>query len=101
VARSSIARRPAGHRTGTLDRPFRQHISIDLEPTAASGSGPAATGAVVSASPAHPIHEGTTAEVTPAGFWALLPEAERERLGLRLSRLVLKALRPLDIKEDR
>jgi hypothetical protein len=40
-------------------------------------------------------------EVTLAAGWALLPEAERERLGLRLSRLVLKALRPLDCKEDR
>ena len=34
------------------------------------------------------------APVTPAAFWALLPPAERERLGLQLSRLVLKAVRP-------
>lgn len=32
--------------------------------------------------------------MTPAAFWALLPTAERERLGLQLSRLVLKAVRP-------
>jgi hypothetical protein len=46
-------------------------------------------------------HEGTITELTLATCWALLPVAERERLGLRLSRLVLKALRPLDLKEDR
>jgi hypothetical protein len=32
--------------------------------------------------------------VTPDAFWTLLPPADRERLGLRLSRLVLKAVRP-------
>ncbi len=32
--------------------------------------------------------------MTPAAFWALLPTADRERLGLRLSQLVLKAVRP-------
>jgi hypothetical protein len=29
----------------------------------------------------------------PDGFWALLPAADRERFGLRLSRLVLRAVR--------
>jgi hypothetical protein len=32
--------------------------------------------------------------VTPAVLWALLPAAEREQLGRRLSQLVLKAVRP-------
>jgi hypothetical protein len=32
-------------------------------------------------------------EVTPPALWALLPAAERERLGRRLSQLVLKAVR--------
>jgi len=32
--------------------------------------------------------------VTPDSFWALLPSADRDRLGLRLSRLILKAVRP-------
>jgi hypothetical protein len=32
--------------------------------------------------------------LTPAAFWALLPAADRERLGRRLSQLVLKAVRP-------
>ena len=98
MARSPIARRPAGRRTVTLHRPARQHFSIDFEPVAAAGSSPAAAGPSLSASPAH---EETNTEVTSVGFWALLPAAERERLGLRLSRLVRKALRPLDIKEDR
>jgi hypothetical protein len=38
--------------------------------------------------------EGPLAVVSPASFWTLLPPADRERLGLRLSRLVLKAVRP-------
>jgi hypothetical protein len=39
--------------------------------------------------------------VTPGTFWALLPTADRERLGLRLSQLVLKAVRPSVPEEDR
>ena len=38
--------------------------------------------------------------VTPDGFWALLPDADRERFGLRLSRLVLRAVRTHDTEED-
>jgi hypothetical protein len=98
VARSATARRPAGCHTGSLDRSACQHLAIDLEPAAASGYGLATAGPTLLASAAH---EETNTEVTSAGFWALLPAAERERLGLRLSRLVLKALRPLDILEDR
>ena len=37
--------------------------------------------------------------MTPDGFWALLPDADRERFGLRLSRLVLRAVRPNDPEE--
>jgi hypothetical protein len=55
----------------------------------------------MSATTVHPFEEGTIAEVTLTACWTLLPSAERERLGLRLSRLVLKAIRPLDSKEDR
>jgi hypothetical protein len=80
-----------------LDRSARQHLPLDREPAAAAGSGLASAGPALSASPAQ---EETNIEVTSAGFWALLPAAERERLGLRLSRLVLRALRPLDSKED-
>jgi len=38
--------------------------------------------------------------VTPDVFWALLPAADRERFGLRLSRLVLRAVRSHDAEED-
>jgi hypothetical protein len=38
--------------------------------------------------------------VTPGAFWALLPDADRERFGLRLSRLVLRAVRDPDTEED-
>ena len=44
--------------------------------------------------PGHPINQEAITELTPTAFWALLPPTERERLGLRLSQLVLKAVRP-------
>jgi len=37
------------------------------------------------------------AGVTSEAFWALLPANERERFGLRLSRLVLRAVRTPEI----
>jgi len=98
MARSATARRPASGRSGSLDRSARQHFLIDLESAAASDASLASAGPALSTSA---IPEGTNTALTSAGFWALLPAAERERLGLRLSRLVLKALCPLDIKEDR
>jgi hypothetical protein len=101
VACSATARRPTGRNAGPLDRPARQHIPIVYKPSAAPGSGVAAAGPIVSASPPHEADEETSSEMTPARFWALLPAAEREQLGLRFSRLVLKALRPLDITEGR
>jgi hypothetical protein len=42
----------------------------------------------------------TAAGMTPDAFWALLPAADRERFGLRLSRLVLRAVRTPDPEED-
>jgi len=101
VACSAIARRPTGRSAGPLDRPTCQHSSIAFKPIAAPGSGVASAVPIVSASPPHEADEETNFEVTPARFWALLPAAEREQLGLRFSRLVLKAVRPLDITEDR
>lgn len=38
--------------------------------------------------------------MTSLAFWALLPPADRERFGLRLSRLVLRAARCPDPEED-
>jgi hypothetical protein len=57
----------------------------------------------VSAAPAHASGPTTTAALSPAAFWALLPATERDRLGLRLSRLVIKAVRSPAItpQEDR
>ena len=44
------------------------------------------------APPLGTVAEETPAVVTPDSFWTLLSSADRERLGLRLSRLVLKAV---------
>ena len=100
MAYSATARRSAGHRSGSLDGSARRHIPIDPRPAVASGQGPTAAGPVLSAAPAYPADEGASTELTSARFWHLLPEIERERFGLRFSRLVLKALRPLDGEED-
>lgn len=97
MARPATPRRPAGYRTGSLDRSARRHVPTDLEPAHPRGSSPAGADAVL---PTAPRDEAAAAEVTPDGCWARLPAAERDRLGLRLSRLVLKALRPPDVEED-
>lgn len=94
MARPATPRRPAGRRTGRLDRRARRHVSTDSGPTAAPDAGPLADGPHLPATPGHPINQEAIAELTPPAFWALLPPTERERLGLRLSQLVLKAVRP-------
>jgi hypothetical protein len=50
----------------------------------------------VPATPAYPIDPASLADVTPGVLWALLPADDRERFGLRLSRLVLRAVRAPD-----
>jgi len=55
---------------------------------------PAAAGPGLPAPPDRPADQAAADAVTPAAFWALLPAADRDRLGLRLSQLVLKAVRP-------
>ena len=95
MARPASSRRPTDGRTTRLDRSARRHVPTDPEPTVASRAGPAAAGPAVPATAGHPNAQATIAEVTPTAFWSLLPAAERERLGLRLSQLVLKAVRPL------
>jgi hypothetical protein len=94
MARPATSRRPAGRRTRRLDRPTRRHVPRDSERSPAGGSGLAADGAPVPATPVRSAEEEAADAVTPDLFWALLPPADRERLGLRLSRLVLKAVRP-------
>jgi hypothetical protein len=54
----------------------------------------------VPAAPDHPTGLSPAEGVTPDAFWALLPPADRERFGLRLSRLVLRAVRSPDPEED-
>ena len=94
MARPATPRRPAGRRAGRLDRPDGRHVPGDCEPGVTPGPGPAADGPAVATPPAQTIDQATITELTPAALWALLPQAERERLGLRLSRLVLKAVCP-------
>jgi hypothetical protein len=38
--------------------------------------------------------------VTTGTIWALLPAGDRERFGLRMSRLVLRAVRAPGLEED-
>lgn len=92
MARPATSRRPPNRRPGRLDRPVPQHLPNDAGSTAAPGSGPAGDGPPVPATPVAPADEAPSDGLTPTSFWALLPQAERERLGLRLSRLVLKAV---------
>jgi hypothetical protein len=96
MARPATPRRKADHRTSRLDRPSRRHDSLNPKPPAAAGSGPAAAGSRLPATPVPSIEEEAASVVKPDSFWALLPPAERERFGLRLSRLVLKAARTLE-----
>jgi hypothetical protein len=54
----------------------------------------------VPAAPVHSSGPSSTDGVMPDGFWALLPPADRELFGLRLSRLVLRAVYAPDTEED-
>jgi hypothetical protein len=101
MARLATARRPADRRTGGLDRPSRRFLPADTGRPAPAGPRPAADGSALSAAPTQTI-EPTPAEagLSPDAFWALLPAAEREQFGVRLSRLVLKAARVPDPGED-
>jgi hypothetical protein len=96
MARPATARRPAVGRSGLLDRPDRRYLPVDPGPPAPAGPRLAPDGPAVPATPAHPIDPSTAAGMMPDGFWALLPAADRERFGLRLSRLVLRAVRTPD-----
>ena len=94
MARPATSRQPADRRPSRLDRPGHRHVPRGPEPSATVGAGPAADGPPVPATPVRSAEEEPIAVVTSNSFWALLPPADRERLGLRLSRLVLKAVRP-------
>jgi hypothetical protein len=100
MARPSTARRPADGRAGRLDRLTRRYVPDDPGPSAAPGPSLVPDGSAVPATPDDPIDPATTLVVTPDSFWALLPPADRERFGLRLSRLVLRAVRDPEHEED-
>jgi hypothetical protein len=100
MARPATARRPADGRSGLLDRPAHRSLTDDPGSPTAPGSGPAPDGPALPTTPACAIGPSTVAGMTLDGFWALLPDADRERFGLRLSRLVLRAVRDPDTEED-
>jgi hypothetical protein len=100
MARTATARRSAVGRSGLLDRPARRHVPVDSRPTLAVCPRSASDGPALPATPGHPIIPPTASDVTTNGLWALLPAADRERFGLRLSRLVLRAARTPDSEED-
>jgi hypothetical protein len=100
MARPATARRTAVGRTGLLDRPARRYLPTEPGSPATTGPRPAADVPAVPAPPDRPIDPPPAAGVTPDAFWALLPAADRERFGLRLSRLVLRAVRTHDTEED-
>ena len=101
MARLATARRPADGGTGRLDRPARRYFPADPGPPTPAGPRLALDGPALPATPAHQINPSTAVGMTPEAFWALLPAADRERFGLRLSRLVLRAVRTPDPEEDR
>jgi hypothetical protein len=92
MARPATSRRPPNRRPGCLDRPAPQHLPDDADSAAAPGSAPPGDGLLVLATPICPANEASSGGLTPTSFWDLLSPADRERLGLRLSRLVLKAV---------
>src|SRR4051794_20955006 len=100
MARPATARRAAVGRTGLLDRPARRYLPADPGSPAPAGPRPAADGPDLPSPSDRPIVTPPAAGVTPDAFWALLPAADRERFGLRLSRLVLRAVRTHDTEED-
>jgi hypothetical protein len=101
MARPATARRPADRRAGLLDRPARRRPPVGPGTPLAVGPRPSGDGPALPATPAHPLGPSPAEGVTPDAYWALLPPADRERFGLRLSRLVLRAVSAPDTEEDR
>jgi hypothetical protein len=93
MARPATTRRPTDGRTRRLDRPTRRCLPGDPGHPSVVGSRPSPDGDSVPAAPEPALDQAPPADVTPEAFWALLPANERERFGLRLSRLVLRAVR--------
>jgi hypothetical protein len=92
MARLASARRPKDGRSRCLDRPARRYLPDGPGSPSAVGPRPAPDGGALPATPGHSPAGETAASVTPDNCWASLPAAERERFGMRLSRLVLRAV---------
>ena len=97
MARPATARRTSDGRARRLDRPTRRYLPGDPGLPSAVGPRPSPDGDAVPAAPEPALDQAPPADVTPEAFWALLPANERERFGLRLSRLVLRAVRCPDL----
>lgn len=100
MARPATARRPTHGHTRRLDRPARRHLPDDLATPSTVGQCPSPDGDDVPTAPDPTLVPTSPAGVTPEVFWALLPADQRERFGLRLSRLVLRAVRCPDTTTD-
>ena len=89
MARSATAQRNSRGRTRKLDRSATRHIATTPTPPTdisadAHGDEPPVP------SPSQNVEESFVVIDTP---WALLPTTEQEQFGLRISRLILKAVR--------
>jgi len=93
MARPATARRPTDGRARRLDRPTRRYLPGDPGLPSVVGPRPSPDGDALPAAPDPTLDQAPPAGVTLEVFWALLPADERERFGLRLSRLVLRAVR--------
>jgi hypothetical protein len=93
MARPATARWPADGRPGRLDRPAHRDLPDDPGPPTPHGRRPGPDGPALPATPVRSIDPTSSEDVTSGTIWALLPAADRERFGLRLSRLVLRAVR--------
>ena len=101
MARPATARRPARRGPGHLDRSARRQGPHDVESPPAPRPGSPGNDIPMS-TPSQSPAESMSPDLTPNACWARLSLAERERLQLRLSRLVLKAARipSLDSEEN-
>jgi hypothetical protein len=102
MARPATAQRATDGRTSRLDRPARRYLPEDPGTPSVVGQCPSPDGDDVPTASGPALNPTPADAVTPEAFWALLPADERERFGLRLSRLVLRAVRCPNIsrKED-